>query len=67
MAIDSRQKRQSTANLLVWSYADGVNPTGTIDQSERQASAHIYSGIAASASVAAVKDLIQLGVIAFSR
>lgn len=45
MAIDTRQKRQSTPSLLLWCFPPTVNPTGTMDGSERLAAAHVYSGI----------------------
>lgn len=50
MAIDTREKRQSSYSLLVPSLTPGVEPS-SIDQAERQVSVWVYSGIAASGAV----------------
>ena len=62
MAIDTREKRQTAASLLVWSLTPTVDPAvAGFPVSSRQAAAHIYSGIA----VAAVAQAGLRGLFAF--
>ena len=44
MAIDTSEKRQSSYGMLMWSVTPGIDPS-SIDVAERQAAAHVYSGI----------------------
>ena len=51
MAIDSRQKRQSAYKILASYLEQGVHPSGTIGQAQRQAAGWVYSGILAGVPI----------------
>lgn len=59
MAIDSRQKRQSAYKILTPWFEQGVHPSGTIGQAQRQAAAWVYSGILAGVPVPSVVGGIE--------
>ena len=46
--LDNRSKRASSVQILIPSTLAPVLPDGTIDQADRQHTAHTYSGILAS-------------------
>ncbi len=52
--LDSRSKRASSVQMLVPAILTPVLPDGTINQGDRQHTAHMYSGILAGAAVAVV-------------
>lgn len=62
MAIDTRQKRQSSYKILAPYMEQGVHPSGAIGQAQRQAAAWIYSGIlaeTAGVTLSVLKALVK--------
>jgi len=63
VAIDTRQKRQSSIELLLRQLPPGVDPAiAGFPASSRQAAAHVYSGI-----IAAAGAVFQAGQRAFTQ
>jgi hypothetical protein len=62
MPVDSREKRMSAYALLVPALIPGVDPS-TMDQSERQAAAWVYGGIAATSPGGGHPAMRRLGAV----
>jgi hypothetical protein len=68
MAVDTKQKRQSSFNFIRAFSLRLQFPDGTIDQGDRQTALISYSGILAGAITDAIRDLIGgFGIIPFRR